>query len=82
MIPRIVSAKIDGDSHNLIVAFTDGAKRRYNAARLFQTGNFERLKNWGYFKNFQIERTGAAIIWDDSTDISEHEIYTSGEPIT
>lgn len=36
------------------------------------------LNNPNFFKNFQIDSTGCAIIWNEAIDISEYEIWQNG----
>jgi len=79
MTPVICEATILDATHTLLVHFSDGANIQYDASKLLLNPAFERLRNWGYFKNFHIAPGGYALIWDNDTDISENEIYTNGK---
>lgn len=81
MTPKIISAEADEGKSELRVTFSDGTVVSYSIKPLFGQHTYGRLRNWGYFKNFQIAPGGHAIYWDDDTDLSEHEIYTRGEKI-
>jgi Protein of unknown function (DUF2442) len=75
--PKIKSAQVI-DDHTLIVEFANEGKRKYDIAQLFDKEVFFPLKNPGFFKNFQIDSSGYAIIWNEDIDISEYEIWSHG----
>ncbi|BAP57326.1 hypothetical protein THII_3029 [Thioploca ingrica] len=75
--PKIKSAQVI-DDHTLIVEFANEEKRKYDMTKLFDKEVFFPLKNPGFFKNFQIDSSGCAIIWNEDIDVSEYEIWSHG----
>ncbi|WP_375339100.1 DUF2442 domain-containing protein [Cylindrospermopsis raciborskii] len=63
----------------LLVCFSNHQKRKYNIQKLLEKPVFSPLKNYGFFKNFQIDPSGSAILWNDEIDLSEYEIWTNGQ---
>ncbi len=78
--PRIQSAKVI-DDHALLVEFDNHEKRRYDVRPLLEKEMFFPLRNAVFFKNFQIENGGFAIVWNKEIDISEYELWSNGRPI-
>ncbi len=75
--PKIKSA-LAIDDHTLLVEFSNTEKRQYDITKLLENEMFYPLKNSGFFKNFKIDSTGYAIIWNEDIDISEYEIWQHG----
>ena len=69
------------DNHTLLVEFDNAEKRLYDAAPLFEREAFLPLRNWGFFKNVQVDSSGYAIFWNDEIDLSEYELWTNGKLI-
>ncbi|NJO16828.1 MAG: DUF2442 domain-containing protein [Thioploca sp.] len=75
--PKIKSAQVI-DNHTLMVEFNNEEKRRYDITKLLNKEVFSPLNHPGFFKNFQIDSSGCAIIWNEDIDISEYEIWSHG----
>ncbi|NJO15393.1 MAG: DUF2442 domain-containing protein [Thioploca sp.] len=75
--PKIKSARAI-DEHTLLVEFTNADKRKYDVTPLLDKERFFPLKQRGFFRNFQIDSTGCALIWNEDIDISEYEIWLHG----
>lgn len=75
--PKIKSAQAI-DDHTLLVEFTNSEKCKYDITKLLSKEMFFPLKNPGFFKNFQIDSTGCAIVWNEDIDVSEYEIWSHG----
>ncbi|MCK5718720.1 MAG: DUF2442 domain-containing protein [Thiomargarita sp.] len=69
------------DNHVLIVKFDNQVKRKYDVSLLFNKEMFEPLKNPVLFKSVKVEKGGYAVIWNDSIDISEYELWYHGQVI-
>lgn len=78
--PRIRSVEVIGD-HILIAAFDNGQKRRYDISPLLEEEAFMPLKNPAFFRAAKVERGGYAVVWSDSIDLSEHELWTRGQAV-
>jgi len=50
----------------------------YNCENLLEKTMFSSLKNYAFFKNFQLDPSGSGIVWNDEVDISEYEIWING----
>ena len=77
LYPKIKSAKVI-DRYTLLVYFSNHQTRKYNIKKLLENPMFFPLKNHGFFKNFYIDSSRRAIIWNDEIDISEYEIWVNG----
>jgi hypothetical protein len=75
--PKIKSAWAI-DDHTLLVEFSNAEKRQYDITKLLGNKMFSPLKNPSFFKNFKVDSTGYAIIWNEDIDISEYEIWQHG----
>ncbi|MFO7761956.1 MAG: DUF2442 domain-containing protein [Thermodesulfobacteriota bacterium] len=79
-IPRIKNAT-PLDDHTLMVVFDNNDKRKYDIRPLLSKSMFEPLKNPVFFKAFNIENGGYAIIWNENIDLSEYELWSHGQPM-
>ena len=77
LYPKIKSAQVI-DNYTLLVHFSNHKTRKYNIQKLLNKPMFFPLKNFAFFKNFQIDPSGSGIIWNDEIDISEYEIWING----
>ncbi|NEQ74410.1 MAG: DUF2442 domain-containing protein [Okeania sp. SIO2C9] len=77
LYPKIQSAQVV-DNYTLLVHFSNYQTRKYNIQKLLDKPMFFPLKNFAFFKNFQIDPSGSGIIWNDEIDISEYEIWVNG----
>ncbi|OUD11685.1 DUF2442 domain-containing protein [Thioflexithrix psekupsensis] len=75
--PKIKSA-LAIDDHTLLVEFSNAEKRQYDITKLLENKMFSPLKNPSFFKNFKVDSTGYAIIWNEDIDISKYEIWQHG----
>lgn len=78
--PRIKTASTL-DDHTLMVVFENNDKRKYDIQPLLSKTMFEPLNNPAFFKAFNIENGGYAITWNENTDLSEHELWSHGQPM-
>ena len=77
LYPKIRDAKVV-DEYTLLVYFSNQQTRKYNIKKLLEKPMFFPLKNHAFFKNFQIEPSGSAIVWNEEIDLSEYEIWING----
>ena len=42
---------------------------------------FAPLKNMAFFRAMKVEPGGYAVSWNDEIDISEHELWSRGQPV-
>jgi len=77
-IPKIQSAE-PRDGHILVVTFTNGRRKRYDANRLAAREAFAPLRNEAFFENVSVEPGGYAVSWSAEIDISEYELWQNGE---
>jgi hypothetical protein len=71
---RIVSAKAI-DDNTLMVKFTNLEIKKYDISKLLENPMFATLRNPGFFRNFQIEPGGYALLWNEDIDLSEYELW-------
>lgn len=75
--PKVQSVKAV-DEHTLLVEFDNTDKRLYDVAPLFEREMFFPLKNYAFFKNVQVDKSGNAVFWNDDIDLSEYELWING----
>jgi len=76
--PKIASAKAI-DDRTLLIEFNNKQKRKYDITPLLEIAMFEPLKDTNLFKTVQVEAGGYAIVWNNSIDISEYELWRHGQ---
>lgn len=79
--PKVSSVKAV-DDHTLLVVFENAEKRLYDASPLFDREAFAMLRNWAFFKNVQVDKSGYGIYWNDEIDLSEYELLTNGTVVS
>jgi len=77
-IPKIQSASIL-DDHTLLIEFDNHQKKKYDISPLLQKEMFAPLKNVALFKSVIVEQGGYAVVWGNSIDISEYELWSHGQ---
>ena len=79
--PKVKSVTAVASEHALIVTFDNKQRRKYDVRPLLQTAMFAPLKNPARFKTARVEQGGYAVAWGPELDLSEHELWTRGQPI-
>ncbi|MGC1309134.1 MAG: DUF2442 domain-containing protein [Phormidesmis sp.] len=79
--PRILKAKAVND-YTLLIEFSDGEVKEYTIRHLLAKPMFSALKQPAFFKNFQVEPGGYALVWNEDIDISEYELWKNGVAVT
>ena len=69
------------DEHTLLVEFDNTDKRVYDISPLLEREMFFPLKNYAFFRNVQVDKSGYAVFWNDEIDLSEFELWTNGKSI-
>lgn len=67
-------------NYTLLLTFTDGKKRLYNALPLLEKGIYAPLKNPAFFMQARVE--GDIVVWSDELDIAPEHLYEASIPIT
>ena len=75
--PKILSATAV-DDHTLVVEFDNKQKKKYDVTPLLKRTMFAPLKNPALFRAVKVEPGGYAVMWNDSIDISEYELWRHG----
>ncbi len=78
--PKVQSATTV-DNHTLIIEFDNKQKKKYDITPLLEKEMFSPLKNPAFFKAVKVERGGYAVVWNNTIDISEHELWNHGQTI-
>jgi hypothetical protein len=79
--PHIISAQAI-NNRTLLLEFSNKDLRKYDISKLWENPMFSLLKNPHFFKNFEVEMGGFALVWNEDIDISEYELWKNGVPIT
>ena len=77
---RIQAAKAIDDT-TLLVEFTNQEVKTYDIRPLLDIQMFSPLRQPAFFKNFEVDSGGYAIVWNDEIDISEYELWQNGAPV-
>jgi len=75
--PRIQTARAIDDT-TLLVEFTNQEVKTYDIRRLLDIPMFSPLRQPAFFKNFEVDSSGYAIVWNEEIDISEYELWQNG----
>ena len=78
--PKIVSVRIVSD-HILNVAFDNNEVKEYDVSPLQEKDAYAPLKNVSMFRSARVDQGGYAIVWNDSIDIGENELWINGTPV-
>ena len=78
--PKIETAKTIND-HTLLVEFDNKQKKMYDITPLLKRDMFIPLGNPALFKAVKVEQGGFAVVWTDSIDISEFELWSNGKMV-
>ncbi len=62
--------------YKLLITFSTGEEKVYDAKHLLKYKIFEKLKNKDFFSTAKINN--GSIAWNDELDIAPEELYTSG----
>ncbi len=79
-VPKILNVEFYSE-YTLKIFFEDNTIKKYNFSELLTKINYMKLKNPSVFRNFQIDKGGYGIVWDDEIDISEYELWKNGTPV-
>ena len=79
-IPRIVGVTPIGN-FRLLVRFDNGIEKAYDCTHLLSRPSFELLKVPAFFRAVRVDAGGYGVSWSDDVDLSEHELWTNGEPV-
>ena len=75
--PQIHKARAIDDT-TLAIELTNGEVKKYDIHHLLETPMFSGLRQPAFFRNFQVEPGGYAIVWNEEIDISEYELWKNG----
>ena len=78
--PKIQSVETIDDC-TLLVEFDNSQKRKYDVTPLLEKEMFAPLRNSALFKSVQVEQGGYAVVWNNTIDISEYELWSNGQPL-
>jgi hypothetical protein len=78
--PKIVAAQAIDDV-TLVVEFSNHDRKQYSVADLLDKPMFSPLRNPSFFRNFQVDEGGYAIVWNDEIDLSEYELWQNGTDV-
>ena len=79
--PRIRTARAISN-HTLIIEFTNQEIKIYSILTLLDNPIFYPLQEPAFFRNFQIEPGGYAIVWNEDIDLSEYTLWKNSVPVT
>jgi hypothetical protein len=65
----------------LLVTFVNGDVRIYDCERLIVDPAFRLLSDEGVFRSVQADPYGYGVVWSDSLDLSESELWLNGAAV-
>ncbi len=74
-----VEAVIPLPEMKLLVQFAGGEQKLYDCHPLIDREPFSALKNESFFRQVKVDAGGYGISWNDSTDLSESELWLNGK---
>ena len=69
------------DDRRLMVEFDNQRWKKYDITPLLERDMFSPLKQPALFKSVTVEPGGYAIVWNNTIDISEHELWIHGQSV-
>jgi hypothetical protein len=78
--PKIDAVRPVGEMR-LLLRFHNGESRTYDCRPLLTRPEFRMLSDPGFFLTVKVDVGGYGISWNDDIDLSEHELWTHGEPV-
>lgn len=60
-------------NYTMLLTFSNGENRIYNAAPLLEKGIFSMLKNLDFFLGAKVD--GDTVVWSDDVDIAPEHLY-------
>lgn len=69
------------DDHRLLVEFDNNQKRKYDVTPLLEKETFVPLRNPAFFKSVQVEQGGYAVVWNNTLESSEYELWSNGQTV-
>ena len=76
---RFVEAVTAQDDYTLLLTFTGGEKRLYNARPLLEKSIYYPLKNIDFFLSAKVEC--GTVVWNDDVDIAPEHLYERSHPV-
>ncbi|MBN2063948.1 MAG: DUF2442 domain-containing protein [Sedimentisphaerales bacterium] len=67
------------EDYTLLLTFSNGEKKIYDARHLLSLRIYEPLKNIAYFLTAKAD--GCTVVWSDEIDIDPEILYEEGKPI-
>ena len=64
--------------YKLLINFSNGETKVYDASHLLKYEIFEKLKNKDFFATAKIDC--GSVVWNNELDIAPEELYTTGTP--
>jgi hypothetical protein len=65
-----------------MIQFQNGEQRLYDCAPLLSRPQFQLLTDPAFFRAVRVDAGGYGISWNDDLDLSEHELWTNGTPLS
>ena len=67
--------------YKLYIKFENGEEKILYMEKELDEKFYNKLKNYEYFKNVKISKTGITIEWEDGEDISPENLYYNSKTI-
>lgn len=78
MYPKIVGVKPE-DEFVLIIEFDNKISKRVDMTEKIREARFNLLRDKAFFATVKVDAGGYGISWNDEIDMSEYELWESGE---
>jgi len=78
--PKVLNARAV-DDRRLLIEFSNQMKKIYDITPLLEREMFAPLKVPALFRAVEVDQGGYAVVWGDSIDISEFELWQNGQEV-
>lgn len=78
--PRVTGV-IPLPEKQLLVTFSNGARKNYNCTPLLEREPFQCLQQEWLFRTVQTDPGGYGVSWKDEVDLSDSELWENGVPV-
>lgn len=80
IVPEPIKVKAI-EKYKLYIKFENGEEKILDMEEELNEKFYYKLKNYEYFKNVKISRTGITIEWEDGEDVAPENLYYDSKTI-
>ena len=80
IVPNPIEVK-EKKKYKIYIKFKNGEEKILDMKEMLDKKYYQKLKDYEYFKNVKITKTGITIEWEDGEDIAPENLYYDSNAI-